>query len=179
MIKLVKVQAALTSGEKAQTSYLSRTWTSPHTLLHLFLGQLALIGVTFLSTDGNVACKGMLIGQPLLNHLQVDCGTLLKHNCAAFNGTDCSSFRSKFLDDQGCKAIRIMIARLNCVLADWSVASAQFLPDRPCINYYHTRSETNPFPYLSFLGSVDDEQEDQINMSAQNLITFAEEKALG
>lgn len=179
MIEPVRLQNALTSGEEAQTFSFSHTWTSPRTVLYLSVGQLALVGVTFVVADDDLACEDMHIGHPVLHHLQVEPKTLLEHNRAVLDGTDCSSVRNNVLNDQGGRVSRIMIACLNRVLGDGSEASDQPSLGRSRVKYYQARSEADPFPDPSLLDPVDNEQEEEINLVAQHIFKSAREEGIG
>ena len=78
-IEPVRLQVALKTGknDKAQTFRFSRSGMVPRTVLHLSAGQLALINVSFLIADDDLTCEDLLIGLPVLRHLQVDTKTLL------------------------------------------------------------------------------------------------------
>lgn len=69
-----------------------------------------------------------------------------------------------------------MIARLNRVLGEVSGARDQLFPDRPRVNYYRVRYETDLFPGASSLDPVDNDQEEEIILIVQHLINPAEEK---
>ena len=90
-IKPVYLQVALKDGEEAQKFSFSRSWNALRTVLQLASGQLALANITYLVADSGLACEDLLIGLPVLQHLQVDTKTLLENNRAILNGADYSS----------------------------------------------------------------------------------------
>lgn len=76
-IKPVEIQVDLRKGDEAQSFRFSRTWTVPRTILQLASGELALANLSFLVADDQMTCEELIIGLPVLRHLQVDTRTLL------------------------------------------------------------------------------------------------------
>ena len=71
-ISPVLLQVALKQGEEPQKFSFSRIWTAPRTVLQLCTGSLALVDFKYLVADDDLACEPILIGLPVLQHLQVD-----------------------------------------------------------------------------------------------------------
>lgn len=71
-----------------------------------------------------------------------------------------------------------MIAHVNHVLGSGSKVSDELSPDHARVNYYHTRSEDDPFSNSFLLHSVDKEQEKKINRATQDHFNSAEEKGI-
>lgn len=110
-IKPVTVQAALKESREAQTFTLSREWTVPRLLLHLSVGPLALLNISLLVADAELAENDLLIGQPVLKHLGMDSKTMLENNRAQLNETDCSTVVK---EDQVSSTVgRVLIARIK------------------------------------------------------------------
>lgn len=127
----IRLTVALKSGEEAQSFTFSRSWTSPRTVLHLASGRLALVNVTFLIPDDDLACEDILIGLPVLRHVQVDTRTLLENNRAILDGADCSNVGIPSATDRGGRVSRMMIARLNRTRDDQTETEQAKDPDRP------------------------------------------------
>lgn len=89
-IGLVTVQVALKEKSEAQTFTFSREWAVPRLLLHLSVGPLAFLNVSFLVANAELTEPDLLIGQPVLKHLGIDSRTMLENNRAQLNETDCS-----------------------------------------------------------------------------------------
>lgn len=77
-IDKVSLQLALKDADRAQLFTFSQTWTPPPTVLRSAAGPLALVNVTFLVADANLAAEDLLIGLPVLRHLGVDSKALLE-----------------------------------------------------------------------------------------------------
>lgn len=88
MIKLVRLQVSVVSGEEAQTLSFSRIWTSPITVHPLSVGRLALLCLIFTVVYHDLACQVLLISHPVLYHLQIDLLNLLERSPAALDGID-------------------------------------------------------------------------------------------
>lgn len=86
----VKLNVALKTGQDPQSFSFSRSWTPPKTVLHLAAGNLTLVSVTFLIANDDPSCEDLLIGLPVLHHLQVDTRTLLENRFSSLDSTDCS-----------------------------------------------------------------------------------------
>lgn len=56
--------------DSAECFSLSRTWNVPRNILHLASGILALMNISFLVADDDLACKDLPIGRPVFQNLQ-------------------------------------------------------------------------------------------------------------
>ena len=166
-IEPVHIQVALKSSEDASTFTFSRVWTSPRTILHLASGQLALANVTFLVADDALACEELLIGLPVLRHLQVDTRTLLENNRLSLDGADCSHVGNPTRDARAGIISRVMIARMNRVQDGEENKTSE--GSRPRENYYKARREQDPFPDPSLLDPIDSAQHSEI-IEAMNMM---------
>ena len=173
-IEPVRLQVALKSGSEAASFSFSRTWTSPRTVLHLSSGQLALANVTYLVADDDLACEDILIGLPVLRHLQVDTRTLLETNRSALDGIDCSDVGNPSLDERSGRVSRLMICRLNRVRNNYPSSQG----DRPHVHYRAARTEDDPFPDPSLLDPVDSTQHDEVLEAIANMKHKAKRKGL-
>lgn len=128
--------------------------------MQLSSGQLALANVTFLVADDELACEDLIIGLPVLRHLQVDTRTLLENNRAVLDGADCSDVWNPTRFQRGGTISGMMIARLNRLPNTKPDTDTQ--KNRPPVNFYSARLEEDPFPDPSLLDPVDSEQHDTI-----------------
>lgn len=115
-INPVKVQMALKDDEDSQTFNFSPLWTVSLIILHLLVESLALLGVTFLVADNDLAENDLLIGLPMLEHLVINSKTILENKKAQWNDTDCSNVVRdiKVLSTVG----RIFVTRIKRVKSD-------------------------------------------------------------
>ena len=93
-IKPVKVQVAFKTNDSTQRFTASREWVVPRLILGLSAGPLALLNVAFLVTDAQLADEDLLIGLPVLKHLEIDSKTMLERN------RDCLLYTSPSPRDQ-------------------------------------------------------------------------------
>lgn len=75
-IALVSIQVSLTSLDEAETLLFSPVWKVPLPLLELSSERFSLNNVSFLVADGDFASEDLLIGNPVLHHLQIHSDTL-------------------------------------------------------------------------------------------------------
>lgn len=94
-IQKVSLSAAFKNGttDSAGSLSFSRTCTVRRTILHLASGNLALMDISFLVANDDLACEGLLIGRIVLQQLWVDTNSLLDNNRFAINGADCSEVK--------------------------------------------------------------------------------------
>ena len=163
-IRPVEIQVALRKGDRAQSFRFSRIWTVPGTVLQLASGQLALANLSFLVADDQMTCEELIIGLPVLGHLQVDTRTLLENNRAVLDGSDCSQIGNPCTGDGGGVVSRMMSARMNCSVTGMSETEVdeQISATRPRVNYYSARLEKDPFPDPSLLDPIDADQHEEI-----------------
>ena len=121
-------------------------------------GPLALLNLTFLVPDDELADGDMLIGLPVLKHLGIDTKTMLEQNRDVLDGADCSSVRSPSLSGRDGHVSRLMMARLNRVIGDTTKHDASSSSSRPRVNFYEAREEEDPFPDQSLIDPVDENQ---------------------
>lgn len=84
------VHVALKDKTEAQTFTFSRKWTVSGFFLYLSVGPFALLKVTFLVASAESAENDLPIGQPALQHLEIDSKTMLENNRAKLNKSGCS-----------------------------------------------------------------------------------------
>lgn len=179
-IKTIKLRVALKNGEDEHSFSFSRSWTCPRTVMHLASGQLALTNVTFLVADAELACEPLIIGLPVIQHLQVDTRTLLENNRDVLDGADCSHIRNTANDSRGGTVSRMMISRLNGErTSDNDQAKATDIDmDRPRVNYNTARMEEDPFPDPSLLDPIDSDQHADVRDSVEEMKKTADENGL-
>lgn len=124
-IEPVQIQVALKEGEEADVFTFSRTWLVPRLVLELSSGRLALRNVSFLVADKDLSCEDLLIGLPVLRHLEIDSRTMLERNRAILDGTDCSSVGITTATDNVGTLGRLMVARLDQLHAQTNAGSAE------------------------------------------------------
>ena len=147
-IEPVTLQVALKKDSAAQSFQFSRKWSVPRLTLHLASGKLAVLNISFLVADDDLASQGILIGRPVLQHLKVDTRTLLEENRAALDGTDCATVGNPTEGARGGYVSMIMNARANNVRNP--------LQDhlRPRINFFGSRNDEDPFPNPNLLDLI-------------------------
>ena len=89
-IRPMKLQVALKDKQEAQAFTFSRSWTAPRTVLQLPTGPLALLNITYLVADDDLAEGDLLIGLPVLKVLGLDTKKLLEQRRNDLHGTECS-----------------------------------------------------------------------------------------
>ena len=170
-IDKVSLQVALKDSSKAQSFSFSRTWTPPRIIFQLFTGTLALVNVTFLVADDELASEDLLIGLPILRHLGIDSKTLLEQKRDLLDGIDCSSVRQYQCATHGGKISRLMLARINRVSND-EIEQQKDDFDKPAtnVNYFITRNEPDPFPDSSLLDPIDSDQHDEVANAVEKMV---------
>ena len=133
--------------------------------------------VTFLVAEDDLACEELIIGLPVLRHLQVDTHTLLKENRPVLDGADCSHVGNPTTLNRGGNVSRMMIARLTRI-SNSDPVKEETESSRPRVNYYTARSEEDPFPDPSLLDPMDEDQHDEIRTEVKNLKDTARENGL-
>lgn len=167
-ISQVTLQAALKDESKARKFTFSRTQTAPRAMLQLDTGPFALLNVECLIFISNIAAEDLLLGIPVLRHLDVDSKTLLENSCDPLDESDCLSILKTEGKSEGGRVSRVMIARLNCVPSDGgestdsdcpngdSSETVQVTPEKA--NEYHSacvEEDSLPMcPPLIFLNTV-------------------------
>ena len=145
--------------------------------MQLFTGTLALVNVTFLVADDELAAEDLLIGLPILQHLGIDSKSLLEQKRDLLDGVDCSAVRDLPGATRGGKVSRLMLARLNQVSNDEVDSAANPTdasdPSRPTVNFFTVRNEQDPFPDSSLLDPVDSEQHDEIASTVEQMVADA------
>lgn len=86
-ISAVELQGALKEGEKAHLFTAPRSCTVLCLILHLVVGQRALLNVTFVIEDADLAQGDLLSGLIVLRRLRIDLLAMLELNQAALNVT--------------------------------------------------------------------------------------------
>lgn len=145
-IPTVEVSVALKKGDEAQAFKFSRTWTVPRTVLNLPSGKLAVLNVSFLVADDDLACENALIGHPVLEHMKVDTKTLLDENRERLDGIDCGSVGNPTRATTGGYVSRLMGARYNGEIDKPASCQPTIDASRPKVNYFESRNEEDPFP---------------------------------
>jgi len=163
------MQVSLRSGKQAERFSFSRTWTAPRTVLHLSSGPLALVNITYLVADDDLACEDLLIGRPVLKTLQIDSETMLERNRAVLDGADCSHVGNPIAHKQGGTVSRLMVARLNRIGNFETITEDDATAEQPRVNYYECRNEKDPFPDPSLLDPVDSVQHAHIREAVQRM----------
>ena len=90
-IKPIQLQVALKQGADAQSFTFSREWHVPRLQLHISTVPLVLRNISFLVDDDDLSEEDLLIGRPILQHLEIDSHTILRQHQARLNHTDCST----------------------------------------------------------------------------------------
>lgn len=129
--------------------------------------------MTFLVADANLAVEDLLIGLPVLQHLDIDTKTLLEQKRDVLDGFDCSSIRNTPSGTRGGQVSRLMIARLNRVSNSDAEPSLTSKADRPHVDYYQVREEPDPFPDKSLLDPVDSEQHADVTEAIDKIVQDA------
>lgn len=75
-------------GKEAEAFSFSRSWTASRIILHLAVGKIDLLNVTFLVADAEKARRDLLIDLPILRQLDMDSETFLENNSSSLYRTD-------------------------------------------------------------------------------------------
>lgn len=169
-IDTLSLQVAPKDGGDAKEFTFSSTRNSPRTTLELAAGPLALINITFLVADVNLAVEDFLIGLSILQHLGVDTKTLLKIRRDLLNGADCSFVRAVNESKHGGMVSRLTPAHFNCVPSEGFAESSQDGLSRPRVNYYAVREEKDEFAETSLLDRIDSAHQNAIETAVENMI---------
>lgn len=172
-IPLVKLQVALKEGEEAKEFSFSRSWTTPRTILQLSSGPLALVNVTYLVADAQLAVEDLLIGLPILKHLGIDTKTLLEERRDLLDGADCSTIRAASSGLHGGQVSRLMVARLNRTTNDAVEPVMEIFENRTRVDYYRVKEEVDPFPDPSLLDPVDSDQSEDVETAVSKRLQDA------
>lgn len=141
-IEPVRIQVALKESVEPATFTFSRTWIVPLLVMKLSAGRMALLNVTFLFTNDEMACEDLLVGLPVLPHLGIDSRTLLEHNWHNLNETDCAYINTHPRHDTAGYLSRLMIARLQNSDPVFGTAPD---PSRPRSNYFDNQKNVDTF----------------------------------
>lgn len=171
-IQPIKIQVALKDDSEAKIFNFSKVWTVPRIVLRLTTGPLALVNVTFLIPDDELAAEDVLLGLPLLQHLGIDTKTMLEQNRDNLDGADCSAILPSLSQEGIGKVGRLMIARLNRQRGD-EPSTMHSTDSRPRVNYFEVREEEDPFPDSSLLDPIDNSQHGDIEVELHNMIERA------
>lgn len=171
-IEEVTLQVALKEGDSAQLFTFSRSWTPPRTILRLAAGPLALVNVTYLVADDDLAVEDLLIGLPVLQHLGIDTKSLLESKRDVLDGIDCSSVRSSTGTTCGGHVSRLISSRLNRVVDPFDFNTPPD-PSRPRVNFYSVQEEVDPFPDKSLLHPIDSAQQEEVSEAIENMVQVA------
>lgn len=114
-IDTVTLHIALKNSTDAQSFKFSRRRIPPRTVLQLSTDPFALVSVTFLIVDEELAAEDYLIGLPILQHLGMDSMSLLEQKRDLLDGIDCSAVGDIPAPTRGGSVSRLMLARLNKV----------------------------------------------------------------
>lgn len=174
----VFLQVALKQGDNAEKFTFSRTWTPPRTVLQLLVGPLALVNVTYLVADADLAAESLLIGLPVLQHLGVDTKTLLEERRDRLDGADCSAVKAATSGSGGGRVSRLMIARLNRVTNDSVEPVIHPDDNRHHVDFFKVREEADPFPDASLLDPLDADQHDEIQEALESMVQDAKKNGL-
>lgn len=136
---------------------------------------MALINITYLVADGDLAVQDLLIGLPVLKHLGVDTKLLLEVRRALLDGPYCSTTRAVGNGTHGGQVSRLMIARLNRVLNKSVEAVMNASNDRPHVGYYKARDRQDSFPDPSLLDPIDHDQHEEIESATEKMLEDAKD----
>lgn len=79
-IKPATVHVALKDASTSSPFSFSRVWQAPRVVLKLPAGQMTLLNVSFLVADDYMVCKDLLVGLPVLRHVDIESRTLIESN---------------------------------------------------------------------------------------------------
>lgn len=191
----ISVQVALRKGENAETFTFSREWTVPRLVLQLSAGPLALLNVTMLVADAELADEDILIGRPVLSHLGIDPRTMLESKRSQLHETDYKMLSGNASPNS--KIGRILIARIKGVKnpelspatdTEEKPASTDCENDpektkqtpspvlpvhRPRSNYFGNRADVDPFPNPNLIDLPDADQQLAIKQAVNNMLNDA------
>lgn len=180
----VTVQVALTNTDQAEGSTFSCIWHIPRLVLELASGRLALCILSFLVSDASSASEDVLIGLPVLHHLDIDSRTHLERNRAQLDETDCSSVPLRSKSHIGGSLRRLMFPRLLHVHGPEHKTelllerSTQLDPDRPRGNCFVNKFGDEPFPDLNLMDADDPSKAESQQQYINAMIQHAKDNGL-
>lgn len=153
-IKPVSIQVPLTAEEKPKTFDFSRQWTVPRLVLNLSSGRMPLTTITFLVADDDLACEDILIGLPVLEHMEIDSRTMLERNRAVLDGTDCANIGNPSAFGASGVLGRLILSREERTYGDQTASAGAEPPDpdRPRQDYFANQQDDDPFPDPDLIG---------------------------
>lgn len=148
-IQPVSIKVTLMSGDEPQSFTFSRQRQVPRLVLELSACRMALKNVGFLVADDGIPCDYILTGLPVLEHLGIDSRTLLEHNRARLDGTDCSSVDNPSVYSEPGVLGLITLQReerQHGVTTTDQLDSPNADPQRPREDYFALQQFEDPFP---------------------------------
>lgn len=118
---------------------------------------LALVNVTFLVADADLAAEELLSGHPVLQHLDFDTKTLFEEKRDMLDGIDCSAVPNSTAVSRSGYVSRLTVSHLNNLPSSDGIDKSD-CDNRPRVNYYDIRQEEDPFPDPLLLDPVDTDQ---------------------
>lgn len=178
-INPVELSVALKKGVDAYKFRFSRAWTVPRTTMHLPSGKLAMMNLSFLVAEGELACENIIIGRSVLEHLSIDTAMLLDRNRQLLDDTDCSAVGNPTVLTGAVFVSRVMTARSNSIpnelLSDPNICKLD--PARPRAVFDYQWIEDDPFPNPTLLDMVDSDQSVEVHLEVE--ATLERSKAAG
>lgn len=178
-INPVELSVALKKGVDAYKCRFSRAWTVPRTTMHLPSGKLAMMNLSFLVAEGELACENIIIGRSVLGHLSIDTAMLLDRNRQLLDDTDCSAVGNPTVLTGAVFVSRVMTARSNSIpnelLSDPNICKLD--PARPRAVFDYQWIEDDPFPNPTLLDMVDSDQSVEVHLEVE--ATLERSKAAG
>lgn len=119
----------------------------------------------YLIADDDLTTNDLLIGLPVLQHLQIDTKTLLESNRSVLDGTDCALAHTGSNTANGGYVSGLMIMRLN------RISDSGFKDDgrRTSVDYFSACAEKDPLPDASLLDPLDIDQHEENRCAVDKL----------
>lgn len=131
-----------------------RTWTTPRTVFLLSAGPLALVNMTYLVTDADLASEGLHVALPVLQHLVVDTKTVVKNNGESVIGSHCSPIGGPNTRTHGGQVHRLVMAPLNSLRNSHLSSDSPSVNTRSRLSLFKIKKKQDLFPRCSLIDPV-------------------------
>lgn len=170
-IEPVYIQVALSSGESAESFKFFLSCNFPLNILH-FGAWTANLSEYYVS-EGDIYCAYIMIGLPVLRHLDVDTKILLEPSHAALNCADSSTVSNTTTSNGSGRVSHMKVAHLNRVADE--ITSQHISPSgpRPRMDFYTASNGPKQFPIPSLLERIYEFQHEEVCSATAGLVEDA------
>lgn len=155
IIKPIVLQVAMTKVGGPQTFKMSGGLNRPRVILHVAARKHALMNVTLLVTDGNLAGGDLIIGLAVMRHLKADIRTMLEQNRKSLNRTDCFTMQNTVRE--GGQSLIVRLTKVPPTYDYKQVGNEN--PSLLMVNFFEPLSIHEEFPIPNPMDSREDNVE--------------------